>query len=165
MQALMATTHTWMADSIKLALVYSSPFWYDKQVSGTLFSNTGPVVEFYDHSNFEKDRFALCGFLHPDLREVEAPIRKGMVTQQLVKLFGAEAANFTEYREAVWWEELFTASPSLALPLPHQHNGHAQYAQPIHQRLYLAGTETSPIHGGYMEGAVFAAERMAKELL
>jgi monoamine oxidase len=56
-------THTWMQDSIKVAFVYTEPFWRNKNYSGTLFSNVGPITEFYDQSNAELTKFALCGFI------------------------------------------------------------------------------------------------------
>ena len=41
----------------------------------------------------------------------------------------------------------------------HQNNGHQVYQTPLMQgdRLIVAGTETSPVSGGYMEGAVNSA--------
>jgi monoamine oxidase len=51
-----------MQDSIKVAFVIPNHFgkqelfWY-------LFSNVGPITEFYDQSNAELDKFALCGFI------------------------------------------------------------------------------------------------------
>ena len=40
------TTHTWMQDSIKLALVYQEPFWKEQGLSGTVFSNVGQSPSF-----------------------------------------------------------------------------------------------------------------------
>jgi monoamine oxidase len=57
-------THTWMQDSIKVAFVYAEPFWRNKNYSGTLFSNVGPITEFYDQSNADFDKFTLCGFIN-----------------------------------------------------------------------------------------------------
>ena len=62
-------THTWMEDSIKVALVYDTPFWKEKGQSGTLFSNFGPLTEFYDHCNIEESKYALCGFMNPALQQ------------------------------------------------------------------------------------------------
>lgn len=50
-------THTWMEDSIKVALSYDSPFWQEEKIPSTLFSNVGPITEFYDHCNYEKSKF------------------------------------------------------------------------------------------------------------
>lgn len=57
-------THTWMEDSIKVALTYPEPFWEQPQLSATLFSNAGPVTELYDQCNLERSTFALCGFIN-----------------------------------------------------------------------------------------------------
>jgi monoamine oxidase len=56
-------THTWMQDSIKVAFVYDNPFWRNNMLSGTLFSNVGPITEFYDQCDASLQTFALCGFV------------------------------------------------------------------------------------------------------
>ncbi len=60
--ALTARTHTWMGESIKVALTYAEPFWRAPGSSGTVFSSPGPATELYDHSTVEDDRYALKGF-------------------------------------------------------------------------------------------------------
>ena len=63
-------THTWMEDSIKVALTFAKPFWKEEQIPRTLFSNLGPVVEFYDQSDAENSRYALCGFINSDFKNL-----------------------------------------------------------------------------------------------
>jgi monoamine oxidase len=41
LQSIAASTQTWMAESIKVALTYEYPFWRDGKNSGTVMSNTG----------------------------------------------------------------------------------------------------------------------------
>ena len=49
--------------------------------------------------------------------------------------------------------------------LPHQNNGHPLFAKSLwDDRLFFAGTETANVYGGYMDGAVHAAKRVANEL-
>ena len=57
-------THTWMEDSIKVALTFENPFWKEENLPRTLFSNVGPVTEFYDQSDAENSKYALCGFIN-----------------------------------------------------------------------------------------------------
>ena len=57
-------THTWMEDSIKIALTYNHPFWQQENLPGTLYSNTGPITELYDHCNHKRSKYALCGFIN-----------------------------------------------------------------------------------------------------
>ena len=53
------STHTWMGESIKIALSFEEAFWEEVSLSGTIFSSVGPIPEMYDHSNYGETRFAL----------------------------------------------------------------------------------------------------------
>ena len=44
-------TLTWMGESIKVSFSYESRFWGENNISGTIFSNVGPVSEMYDQSD------------------------------------------------------------------------------------------------------------------
>jgi monoamine oxidase len=159
-------TQTWMEESVKIAVIYNSPFWREKGLSGTLFSNVGPMTELYDHCDEKVSRYALCGFLHPNYKPLKSSQRQKLVIEQLKSVFGSEAASIADYRELNWSDEEHTSgSPGLPL-FPHQNNGHQVYQDSLFQgRLFFAGTETSPLHGGYMEGAVYSANQMYAQIL
>lgn len=160
-------THTWMQDSIKVAFVYPSPFWRNKQYSGTLFSNVGPITEFYDQSNAALDQFALCGFVSSGMEMYSPTERLEKIKLQLAKVFGPEALQFTAYEETIWAKETATKSPNQnGFVYPHQNNGHPVFrASYCDNRLFFAGTETAQSYPGYMEGAVISAENTAKTIL
>lgn len=61
-------TQTWMEGSIKMAYVFSKPFWEGK--GSTIFSNDGSLIEFYDHSDVNRKHYSLCGFAHPSLHSL-----------------------------------------------------------------------------------------------
>lgn len=158
-------THTWMEDSMKVAFVYETAFWREKKQSGTFFSNTGPITEFYDHSNLEGNKHALCGFVNPYIKDLAIEERKTLLIEQLRENFGEEATQFTEYQECIWSNEknTFTSSPSLLHP--HQNNGNPIFTNTLFEdRLLFSSTEVSPHHGGYMEGAVIIAEEIANKV-
>jgi monoamine oxidase len=159
-------THTWMEDSMKVAFVYETPFWREKKQSGTFFSNTGPITELYDHTNLEGNKYALCGFVNPNMKDLAIEERKTVLTTQLRENFGEEATQFTEYQECMWSEEKNTFTPSLPPLHTHQNNGNPIFTKnPYKNRLLFSSTEVSPHHGGYMEGAVFIAEEIANKIL
>lgn len=160
-------THTWMQDSIKVAFVYAEPFWRNKNFSGTFFSNVGPITEFYDQSNANLDKFALCGFISSGMEMYSQLERLEKLKIQLEKVFGQEALNFTSYHETVWAKETQTKSPKqIGFMYPHQNNGHPLFRESYcGNRLFFAGTETANQYPGYMEGAVIAAENAAKDIL
>lgn len=148
-------THTWMGESIKVALTYKSPFWKALNTSGTIFSNVGPIPEMYDHSNYEKSHFALKGFLNGSYFSVSKAERLELILLQLNKYFGAAANDFRSYEETVWRKERFTFLEYQSHILPHQNNGHPIYQKSyLENKLFIAGSETSSQFSGYMEGAV-----------
>jgi monoamine oxidase len=148
-------THTWMGESIKVSLAYAEPFWRTDNLSGTIFSNVGPIPEMYDHANVEDTAYALKGFFNSSYFPLTKAERQEMALQQLEKYYGPQARNFLTYEETVWRHEPYTFASYDTHVLPHQHGGHAVYQQPyLDGRLYLAGSETATAFPGYMDGAV-----------
>ncbi len=152
-------THTWMGESIKFGISYSYPFWKDRNWSGTLFSNVGPITEMYDHTNFEQNKFALKGFLNSALYGNSKKARKAKVFEQLERSFGKAALEFLTYEETIWQDQKYTYFPYENYVLPHQNNGQVIFQDSYYNnRLYIAGSETSSLYGGYMEGAIQSAQ-------
>lgn len=150
-------THTWMGESIKIALTYPTPFWRREDLSGTIMSNVGPIPEMYDHCNVEDNRYALMGFLNGGYYQLTKEERLAIIMKQLKKYFGDLAETYTKYEEKVWRTESETFSPYDRNVLPHQLNGHDVYQTSyLSESLILAGTETSTYYPGYMEGAVYS---------
>ncbi|WP_324028296.1 FAD-dependent oxidoreductase [Maribacter sp. BPC-D8] len=159
-------THTWMQDSIKVALTYKKPFWRDQGKSGTIFSNVGPLTEFYDQSNVENESYALVGFASGSCARFTKEQRIEKIEAQLKMVFGEEALQYESYLETPWYNEEFTKSNRQEGNLfPHQNGGHALYQAPLFEsKLFICGAETSKHHSGYMEGAIFAAESVVAKL-
>lgn len=157
------STHTWMDDSIKVALSYSDPFWLAPDKSGTIVSNVGPIHEMYDHSNYEKSFYSLMGFFNGGYYTLSKEERLAKIIHQLSKYYGPVAEEYTSYEERVWRQEKDTYHPYPSHIIPHQNNGHKIYQSTyMNNRLIISGTETSEIFPGYMEGAVCSGQRAAK---
>lgn len=158
-------THTWMGNSIKAGIVYQTPFWQEGKLSGTLFSNVGPLNEFYDHANADNSKYALCGFVGEGFAELTPQLRLEQVNTQLKKAFGTEGVNYLNYEECVWSREEFTKHSNSENLVPHQNAGHPIYQESWYDnRLYVAGSETSGLYGGYMEGAVYSANSLVLKI-
>ena len=158
---LMKKTHTWMGESIKVGLRFSSPFWREGGSSGTIFSNVGPIPEMYEHADFEDQAYALKGFLNGAYYSMNKEDRLHLILLQLRKYYGKEIEQYTAYEEAVWREETFTYAPYEGHVLPHQNNGHPLYqASYLDGKLFIAGAETAAQFPGYMEGAVRSAQHV-----
>lgn len=158
---LMQKTHTWMGESIKVGLRFSSPFWRKDTSSGTIFSNVGPIPEMYDHADFEDQSFALKGFLNGAYYSMNKEDRLDLILLQLRKYYGKNIEQYTDYEEAVWRTEAFTYAPYEGHLFPHQNNGHPLYqASYLDDKLFIAGAETAAQFPGYMEGAVRSAQHV-----
>ena len=159
-------THTWMQDAIKVGLTFKKPFWRDQGKSGTIFSNVGPLTEFYDQSNLETESYALVGFASGSCARFTKEQRIEKIEAQLKMVFGKEALQYESYHETAWYNEEFTKSNRQEDNLfPHQNGGHSLYQEPLlGGKLFISGSETSKHHSGYMEGAIFAAESVVARL-
>ncbi len=73
----MKQTHTWMSNAIKVGITYQNPFWREKELSGTIIGQVGPIIELYDHSNLDDQSYSLMGFVNEGLRDVSSYFKKG----------------------------------------------------------------------------------------
>lgn len=158
-------THTWMEDSIKVALTYKEAFWRKRDLAGAVFSNSGPINEFYDQTDSEETTFALCGFMNSAYKTLTKAERENKTKEQMTQVFGQEAANYLSYEETVWANEVFTRPASSSSLFPHQNNGNQIYQRILFDgKLFFSSAECSPQTPGYMDGAVYMAEDVVKRM-
>lgn len=159
-------THTWMGEALKFAVEYKDPFWRKQGYAGLVFSHVGIAREVHDHCNVEESLYALKGFLSAEALALSRKEREAKVIAQLSRLLGKEAAKYLSYTEKLWQQEAFTFEEYKEYLMPHQNNGHPLYSRPLmNDKLFLAGTETSPHFGGYLEGAVYSGLATARAVL
>ncbi len=161
---LLPSVQTWMAGSIKFTLEYANPFWRNRGFSGMLYSHAGIIVEMYDHTNFENDRYGFTGFLNSGTAGYLQETRKDLVLAQLTDLLGPEAADPLFYADKIWTDDFLMAGTP-AFSAPHQNNGHPLLQESyFDNRLFFCGTESATQCAGYMEGAVVSARRWGAKL-
>ncbi|WP_026839729.1 flavin monoamine oxidase family protein [Gillisia sp. JM1] len=159
-------TQTWMEDSIKIALTYDQPFWQQADLSGTLFSNTGPITELYDHCNHERSKYALCGFINSSFKQLTYKERRAKVIDQIKNVFGEKAEDFIDYEECIWSKEENTFEASDIALYPHQNNGNPIFSKSFYDdKLLISSSEAASEFPGYMEGAVYSANVTAKNII
>lgn len=159
-------THTWMENSIKVGLTYKRPFWQDEQLPATLFSNTGPITELYDHTNRKKTKFALCGFMNVSLKNLTFEERKARILDQLKGVYGVSVLDYIDYQECIWSTEKYTYEPSDLLIHPHQNNGNPIFRRPLFtNKIIFSSSESAKLFPGYMDGAVCAGNSAAKTII
>lgn len=160
----LANVPTWMAGQAKAIAVYDSPFWREDGLSGDASSRFGPMVEMHDASPATGGPFAIFGFIGvpPEGRKNEDALRIAL-KQQLGRLFGPKAANPRELLVKDWAFDPFTSTADDLKPL---------YAHPTYRplppawdgKILFSGTEVAPQFGGYLEGALEAADNTAISL-
>jgi monoamine oxidase len=159
---ILPTVQTWMLGSIKFVLEYKNPFWREKGYSGMLYSHAGIVTEMYDHTNSQEDKFGFTGFLNGSASSYSQEVRKEFALRQLAELFGDEILNPISYTDKIWTDEFISGGNQL-VQRPHQNNGHILLQESyMNNKLFFSGTETATQFGGYMEGAVISALKIAE---
>lgn len=152
---------TWMAGQAKVIAVFDSPFWRAAGLSGDAMSHLGPMVEVHDASPAQGGPFALFGFIGtpPQARRDAASLRAQIIAQ-FIRMFGPNAAAPRQVYLKDWACDPLTATPRDHEPL----FAHPAYGlpQPLTNlwdgSLLFGNSEIAPQFGGYLEGALEAAE-------
>lgn len=161
----MSGTHTWMSNAIKVGINYEAPFWREKQLSGTMVGHVSPTIEIYDHSNIEDNSYSLMGFVNEGLRSETPENRKERILAHLEKNFGAEARRYLSYQEKDWSLDDFTSCEKLNSVYISPRYGNPIFKRSFYNsKLHFSGAETSPIHGGYMDGAIITGIETADKI-
>ncbi len=162
-----SATPTWMAPHAKFFAVYETPFWRAAGLSGAAQSLVGPLVEIHDATS-ASGRAALFGFVGVAAAQRASVGREALVAaavRQLQLLFGAPAGQPTATLLKDW-----AADPLTATADDQSAGGHPEpAAEPWitgawHDRIVLAGSETSPVAPGYLAGAVDAAQLAVQQV-
>ena len=161
---------TWMAGNAKAVIAYPTPFWrrlspagshHQQALSGTAFSETGPLMEIHDASAEDGSQAALFGFfgMDADTRcKYNTTTLEQAIIRQLVALFGPAAARHEGIIIHDWARETMTATTADQPPLTH-HPRYCLGARPQWDgRLIFAGSESALQFAGYLEGALVASQ-------
>ncbi|WP_395666072.1 flavin monoamine oxidase family protein [Methylocella sp.] len=165
----MRETYTWMAAEAKIVTAFDAPLWRETGASGNAFVThaDATLYEIFDACDASGKKAALGAFvaLPAELRKafsVGLPLLAG---NQIEQVFGAKVDGGEQHFQD-WAEEGFTASARDLVP-PGEHpaydNPHLRQAA-WEGRLLFGGSETAASAGGYMEGALDAAERLARDI-
>ncbi len=157
-----------MGATTKFHVLYDHAFWRDAGYSGEVVATHGPLSVVFDNSAPDGGQPALLGFsvARParDLGTLSPSDRRAQVIEALVRCFGPRAANPTHFVEMDWSSEVWTRGCPTGFMEPGSAYTRAML-RPAFDRIHWAGTETSDVWTGYMEGAVAAGERAAAEIL
>lgn len=179
--AAMASTPTWMEETGKIIFFYQAAFWDTASLSGTVFSDSGPMQQIWDASDRSTGTHALAGFIFPpetadaklgDGGELVAtgdhimeslaatPLLK-RAQHQLVRVFGPTAGEPTSVTVKSWLQDDFTTAKRG--PVGRRVSFGSAILSSPHHAVFFAGTETEQEHG-HMEGAVTGGVRVAEQV-
>jgi len=153
----------------KCMALYREPFWRADGLSGESVTDAGPVTLTFDSSPRDGSAGVLLGFVGgPEACQLAAmrpDERRAAVLECFVRLFGSRAAEPLDYDEQTWAEEEWSGGGPTSNFSP---GGWTECGPALREpvdRVHWAGTETATVWSGYMEGALQAGERAAKEVL
>ncbi|MEM1262851.1 MAG: NAD(P)/FAD-dependent oxidoreductase [Pseudomonadota bacterium] len=157
----MASVPTWMAGQAKVVAVYNRPFWREQGLSGDAMSRRGPLVEIHDASPATGGPYALFGFVGiPAAARADEQALRQAVQAQLIRLFGDNAANTEAVLLKDWaFDPLTSTALDRNVPTSHPTYGLPGALQGLWGgQLIFTGAEVASQFGGYVEGALEAAE-------
>jgi monoamine oxidase len=157
-----------MGSVIKVWIAYSKPFWRDRGFSGLFSSDTAAFGPAFDVTPPGTRAGILAGFFDAK-NSVEWSARTGEerraeVIRSLTGAFGAEAGAPLEYVEKNWTQERYSLGCYTGTLGP---GALTQFGPTLRERIgriFFAGTESSPIWAGYIEGALRSGARAAAEV-
>ena len=154
----------------KVHAVYDRPFWRDQGLNGQVSSDAFITKVTFDVSPPEAGAPGIMlGFIE-GRDAIEATLmseatRKAKVLEAFACYFGAAASTPRAYVEMNWQAEALSAGGYTGVCPPGVLTSFGKVWRAPIGRLHWAGTETSPVWSGYMEGAVRSGERAAQEVL
>jgi monoamine oxidase len=157
-----------MGSVIKIWIAYASPFWRSKGFNGLYSSDVAAFGPAFDVTPPGTGAGIIAGFF--DARNsVEwsarsSDERRAEVIRSLKSAFGAEAASPLEYLEKNWTQERYSLGCYTGTLGP---GSLTQFGTALRERvgrIFFAGTESSSIWAGYIEGALRSGARAAAEL-
>ena len=154
----MLKTHTWMGNSVKCVIEFKTDFWKTKGLSGFVFSHIGPLGEIHDASL--EYRPALFGFVsaNANMQTIKEDVKK-----QLIRLFKINEAEIIDIYVVDWREERYSSTLEDKI-LMSEHPTYGINTDNYSQKILFSSTEFSFEEGGYLEGAIINAKKVASKL-
>jgi monoamine oxidase len=153
---------------IKCMARYERPFWREQGLSGQAGSTVHPLAITFDNSPADGSCGVLLGFLeggHGRRAAALDPVaRRELVLDGFATYFGRAARAALEYVEQDWAEQQWIRGGYGAHLGPGTWTQYGSLLRAPAGPVHWAGSETSAIWNGYMDGAVRSGERVAAEI-
>ncbi|HEX6485513.1 MAG TPA: FAD-dependent oxidoreductase [Nocardioidaceae bacterium] len=158
-----------MGQLMKADAVYKTPFWRKAGLTGMGVCDSGAVRICFDNSPADTSVGVLLAFIGGSTWERHGvrsrAARRTAVLEGFAKVVGPDALKPIEYVEQDWTHERWTMGGPIALLGTGTTTSFGHTIRKPFRRVHWAGTETSTYWSGYMDGAVRAGDRAAREVL
>ncbi|MFD8247706.1 flavin monoamine oxidase family protein [Nocardia sp. NPDC059691] len=154
---------------IKVSVVYDEPFWRGDGLSGQSAAPGSPATITIDACTDTGRPGVLCviieGPIARQLARLDDTERRSAILDALVERFGRQAGSPVDYIEQDWSAERYSGGGMLS----HAPTGVlTQFGHALREpcgRVHWAGTESSAVMCGWIDGAIRSGERAASEVL
>lgn len=153
----------------KCYAIYDKPFWRNQGLNGLCASNEGPITVTFDNSPADAQHGVLMGFVlankAKDFFLLPENERKTKALKCFENFLGTQASNPQHYLDFTWSDEEWSRGCYAAIMPTGAWTSVGKVMREPCGNIHWAGTETSDVWNGYMEGAMRAGERAAGEIV
>ncbi len=154
---------------IKISIFYDEPFWRADGLSGQSAAPGSPASLTIDACTDTGDPGIMCviteGPVARRLTKLDEAERKAVIIGELVDRFGDKAKTPLEYHEQNWTVERYSGGGMIGHAPTGVLTEYGYTLRPPCGRVHWAGTESSAVMCGWIDGAVRSGERAAAEVL
>jgi monoamine oxidase len=156
-----------MGAYMKGIALYERPWWRERGLSGLAFADRGPVQLIVDASPSAGEPGVLMAFITGaparELGRLGRSARRQLVLDAMAAAMAPEAERPASYRDFNWHEERWSRGGPIGLMGPGTLGKLGSALREPIGCVRWAGTDTALGRSGYMEGAIQAGERAARE--
>jgi monoamine oxidase len=153
----------------KISVVYETAFWRTDGLCGQSAAPGSPATLTIDACTDTGTPGIMCVITEgPAARKLgllDPAERKAVVVNELVDRFGSKAASPVSYHEQNWTVERYSGGGMISHAPPGVLTEFGHALRTPCGRIHWAGTESSAVMCGWIDGAVRSGERAAAEVL
>ena len=153
----------------KISIFYDEPFWRADGLCGQSVRPGSPATLTIDACTDTGKPGIMCviteGRAARDLGRLDEAERKATVVRELVDRFGSKASSPVEFHEQDWTKERYSGGGMISHAPPGVLTEFGHALRPPCGRIHWAGTESSAVMCGWVDGAIRSGERAAEEVL